>query len=209
MPIILPSKLLRRASDDDLTAHYERLGDSSKDERARAQVLHEMERRDLADQTRNAREHAKFSRQLEQAEVQEQSYVAAEEATRGNMVNRKGQARGINPRTLIYAREETFRRYASDELLEHYQTHHRPTAASFRGEDTRVQPKATEPRRRQYGVTARPAATRPARPAVVRQLDQQRAIAAQRDQRRTVTAQHDQHKAMVAQHDTARARRTA
>ena len=156
MPVILPNKLLRRASDDDLIAHYNRVqGDSRKDERARAQVLHEMERRDNADRAAKNRAHAKFSRQLEQAEVVEQSYVAAEDATRGNMVNRKGRARGINPRTLITGRESEFRRYASDELMEYYATHHRPTAASFRGEDTRVHPVATEPRRKQYGVTNR------------------------------------------------------
>ena len=95
--------------------------------------------------------HAKYAKQLEQAEVQELSYVAAEDATRGNMVNRKGRAAGVNPRTLITGREENFRRYASDELLEYYSTHHRPTVASFRGQDTRVYPKATEPKRR-YAV---------------------------------------------------------
>jgi len=47
MPVILPSKLLHRASDEDRAAHYDGVqGDSRKDERARAQVLHEMERRD-------------------------------------------------------------------------------------------------------------------------------------------------------------------
>lgn len=76
----------------------------------------------------------------------------AEAATRGNMVNAKGRARGISPRTLITGREENFRRYASDELMEYYATHHRPTPASFRGADTRVHPVATEPRRRKRGV---------------------------------------------------------
>ena len=153
MPVILPNKLLRRASDDDLMAHYDRVqGDSPKDERARAQVLHEMERRDDLAAARKGRGRAKFSRQLEQAEAVELSYVAAEEATRGNMVNRKGRARGIDPRTLLTGREETFRRYASDELTEYYSTHHRPTAASFRGQDTRVQARATEPVRRVRGV---------------------------------------------------------
>ena len=153
MPVILPSRLLRRASDDDLAEHYARVqGDSRKDERARAQVLHEMDRRDTEAKAKSNRAHAKYSSQLEHAEVQEQSYVAAEEATRGNMVNRKGQAAGINPRTLITGREETFRRYASDELMEYYSTNHRPTHASFRGQDTRVHPKATEPKRRRYGV---------------------------------------------------------
>jgi len=153
MPKILPSKALRHASDENLAARYDSItGESKKAERARAQILHEMSRRDAADVARGHREMAKFSRQLEQADAQEASYVAAEAATRGNMVNRKGQARGVNPRTLITGREETFRRYASDELLEYYAEHHRPTAASFRGADTRVHPKATEPRRRKRGV---------------------------------------------------------
>jgi hypothetical protein len=153
MPVILPNKLLRRASDQDLAAHYDRVqGDSPKDQRARAQVLHEMDRRDNEARAKDTRAHGKYSRQLEQAEAQEQSYVSAENATRGNMVNRKGQARGINPRTLITGRESEFRRYASPELLEYYSTHHRPTSASFRGADTRVHAVATEPRRRQRGV---------------------------------------------------------
>lgn len=42
------------------------------------------------------------------------------------MLNRKGRAHDINPRALITGREADFRRYASDELMEYYQTHHRP-----------------------------------------------------------------------------------
>jgi hypothetical protein len=148
-PVILPNKLLRSASDDDLMKHYATAeGDSKHDRRVRAQVLHEMDRRDKA----AAAGQRKYSRQLEQAEQVEASYVAAEDATRGNMVNRKGQARGVNPRTLITGREADFRRYASPELAEYYATHHRPTAASFRGVDTRVHPVASEPKRRRRGV---------------------------------------------------------
>lgn len=155
MPVILPSKLLRRASDEDLQAHYERVqGSSRKDERARAQVLHEMDRRDAGERARGQRSHAKFSRQLEQAEAVEASYVAAEAETRGNMVNKKGRARGISPRTLITGRAEDFERYASDELKEYYATRHRPTAGSFRGADTRYVPRATEPRRRRFGTVS-------------------------------------------------------
>jgi hypothetical protein len=153
MPVILPNKLLHRASDEDLAAHYDRVqGDSKKDQRARAQVLHEMERSDNEAVARKGREHRKYAKQLEQADAVEASYIAAENATRGNMVNRKGRARGIDPRSLITGREAEFRRYASDELAEYYATHHRPTAASFRGADTRVHPVATEPRRRKRGV---------------------------------------------------------
>jgi hypothetical protein len=157
MPVILPSRLLRRASDDDLVAHYDRVqGDSYREERARAQVLAEMQRRDDETRAKGNRAAARYSRQLEQADAAEASYVAAENATRGNMLNRKGRARDINPRALITSREENFRRYASDELMEYYATHHRPTAASFRGADTRVAPRATEPKRRQYGIKGHP-----------------------------------------------------
>jgi hypothetical protein len=44
MPVILPFKLLRRASDEGPAAHYDRVqGDSRKGGRPRAQVLHEMD----------------------------------------------------------------------------------------------------------------------------------------------------------------------
>ena len=157
MPVILPSRLLRRASDDDLAAHYDRVqGGSYREERARAQVLHEMQRRDDEARGRGGQVAARYSRQLEQADAVEASYIAAENATRGNMLNKKGRARDINPRALITGREADFRRYASDELMKYYQTHHRPTAASFRGADTRVAPRSTEPKRRQYGVRGHP-----------------------------------------------------
>ena len=83
MPVILPSKLLRRASDEGLAAHYERVQDDSrKGGRARAQVLHEMERRDALAEGKKARKRAKFSRQLKQAEAVEASYVHAGGDTR-------------------------------------------------------------------------------------------------------------------------------
>lgn len=155
MPVILPSRLLRRASDEDLAAHYERVqGDSPKDQRARAQVLHEMDRRDEAQKAKELRAHGKFSKQLQQQDAVEASYVAAEEATRGNMLNRKGESRGVSPRTLITGRESDFERYASDELKEFYATRHRPTARSFTGADTRYVPRATEPKRRRRGVVS-------------------------------------------------------
>lgn len=88
--------------------------------------------------------------------------MTAERATSGYMLNRNGMARGINPQSLFTGSEERARRYASEELLEHWQRHGRPTAAMFRGKDTRVQPRATEPKRRQYGIKGHPslAATR-------------------------------------------------
>jgi hypothetical protein len=111
-----------------------------------------MQRRDDEAVAKKGRAHAKYSRRLEQADAQEASYIAAENETRGNMVNRKGRSRDVNPRSLIYAPEATFERYASDELKEFYSSRHRPTARSFQGADTRYVPRATEPKRRTMGV---------------------------------------------------------
>jgi hypothetical protein len=104
MPVILPNTLLRRASDEDLAAHYDRVqGSSAKDARARAQVLHEMERRDrLAEERKRRREavaYGAYVRRLEREEAVEHAYVTAERETRRNLLTRKGEARGINPRS--------------------------------------------------------------------------------------------------------------
>src|SRR5437868_5366742 len=117
-------------------------GDSNKDERARAQVLHEMERRDA--EAEKTREHAKFSWQLEQAEAVENAYVHAEAATRGNMLNAKSRGprdQHANPPDRPRGDVPPVRQRGADE---YYSTHHLPTAASFRGPDTRVHPVATE-----------------------------------------------------------------
>src|SRR5262245_25681719 len=48
MPVILPNKLLQRASDDDLREHYQRVsrGGSNKEIEAQYQILAVMDRRD-------------------------------------------------------------------------------------------------------------------------------------------------------------------
>lgn len=149
MPAYMPPKMLRKATDEQLADHYDKHGNCP---RCQKQILRELERRDHAEAVKRAA----FSRRMEREETVEYAYVTAEQDTRGSMVNRKGQARGVDPRSLFTGSEERARRYASEELLEHWQTHGRPTAAMFAGRDTRVQPRATEPRRRQRGVRSVP-----------------------------------------------------
>ena len=67
-------------------------------------MLHEMQRRDDEATAKGNPAAARDSRQLEQADAVEASYIAAENATRGNMLNRKGRAHDINPRALITGR---------------------------------------------------------------------------------------------------------
>ncbi len=153
-PVILPNRLLRRASDDDLAAHYQKVsrGDSAADERARAQILHEMDRRDQREARRRTaadrRQQRMFSRRMERQELIELYWLEAEVATKGNMLNRAGQEADIGDRSLFTGSEARARRYASEELLNHWLDHPRPTTAMLRGEDTRVYGRYTEDRRR-------------------------------------------------------------
>lgn len=150
MPVILPNRLLRRVPDDDLAEHFRDIAhkQGTEAERGRAQILHEMDRRDERDKRRavaaERRRGQAVSRKLERAEAVEQAWAAAEEATKGNMLNRAGQAAGISDRSLFTGPESRARRYASEELLEHWRTHPRPTGAMFAGKDTRVYERYTE-----------------------------------------------------------------
>ena len=63
------------------------------------------------------------------------------------MLNRAGQAAGIGPRSLFTGPEARARKYASEELREHWQSPPRPTAAHFEGRDTRMFERYTAPAR--------------------------------------------------------------
>ncbi|WP_136057277.1 hypothetical protein [Microbacterium sp. K24] len=58
-------------------------------------------------------------------------YEAAEEATRGAMLNARGRAKGIDPFTLFMGNEVRARAYASEELIEHWASHPRINYARF------------------------------------------------------------------------------
>jgi hypothetical protein len=140
MPVILPNKTLRRATDEDLAEHYQKVSgdDSPKARRAEAQVLHEMQRRDQADELRQARQTYRSTQRTDNDAERERVYLDAEAATKGNWTNASGRARGISDKEILTGREAVFRRYASDEAREYFGEHPRPTAAYFRGKDTRV-----------------------------------------------------------------------
>jgi hypothetical protein len=136
-PVILPDRLLKRASDEDLAEGY----NTGNDER-RAQIVYEMERRDRRDARREAAEERRrerwTARRMERQELIEMSYVQAEAATRGHMLNRRGRDADIDPRSLFTGPESRARKYASEELLNHWQDHPRPTEAMLQGRDTRI-----------------------------------------------------------------------
>jgi hypothetical protein len=151
-PVILPNPLLRRASENDLAWHYEHAGS----ERARAQVLHELDRRDQADRKRHerAQEHQRrvFAKRVARQEEVDRIYFDAEEATHGNTLNAAGREKArrgeLDDRQLFTGPESLVRRYGSDELQGYFAEHPRPTGAYFRGKRTTLGPQYTAPRRR-------------------------------------------------------------
>lgn len=60
-----------------------------------------------------------------------QQYMAAEEATNGAMLNARGREKGIDPFTLFMGNQTRALAYASEELVEHWETHPRITYAMF------------------------------------------------------------------------------
>lgn len=58
-------------------------------------------------------------------------YVAAEQATNGAMLNARGREKGIDPFSLFMGPEVRALAYASEELVEHWQTNPRVTFEKF------------------------------------------------------------------------------
>lgn len=63
--------------------------------------------------------------------VIEAAYDRAERDTAGNLLNRRGEHRGIDPRSLFYGPRARVDAYASDELREWFATHGRITFAEY------------------------------------------------------------------------------
>ena len=53
-------------------------------------------------------------------------YEAAEEATRGAILNARGREKGIDPFSLFIGNETRAMAYASEELIEHWASHRAP-----------------------------------------------------------------------------------
>jgi hypothetical protein len=143
-PLIPASRVLRRATDDEINRHYVKVGtDPSAQARGvELQLINEMERRDRREVERRRRREAvastRAARRMEVEAERERVRVEAEAATQGYLVNRKGRARGINPEEILTGREAVFQRYASDEARDYFRNRPRPTASFFRGRDTRM-----------------------------------------------------------------------
>lgn len=121
-PVLLDRSTLRSMSDRELEAHFER-SDVGNNGRAVTQVTRELERRETAREAKASRAAARASDDEEYRLYLEGQWTLAEEATRGNLVNKKGEARGIDGRSLWTASNATRQRYASEELRDYWNRH--------------------------------------------------------------------------------------
>jgi hypothetical protein len=129
-PVILAKGDLRSASEAELLAHWER---HDHDEKVSKQVLGEVDRRD---QLRKRNKHATANEHRTRDEFRahlESEWTRAEEQTRGNMLNKRGEKAGIDPRSLFTGDEARVSRYASEELRRYFEDHPRVGASEFSG----------------------------------------------------------------------------
>jgi hypothetical protein len=141
-PVARRNDYLRYSSDTELAEFFGRQRDDDRGQAARDQVIAEMQRRDQADERRQQAEQRRrlryAARRTERAAELDRLWLEAEAGTKGNMLNRRGREAGINERTLFTGTEARARKYASEELLEWWEHHPRPTEAYFEGRDTRI-----------------------------------------------------------------------
>ena len=90
---------------------------------------------------------ARAGRQAEREAEYERIKRDAEAATQGYLVTSQGRARAITDHEILTGRQAIFDRYASEEARNYFLDHHRPTAAYFRGQNTRVTGRYTERKR--------------------------------------------------------------
>jgi hypothetical protein len=95
-------------------------------------VLAEMARRDRRD-ARTAVDQGRWAKTKQEWLLAAQAaYEVAEAATNGYMLSKEGQAAGIDPFDLWAGSAAQANRYASEELLGHWETHPRLTVSAYR-----------------------------------------------------------------------------
>jgi hypothetical protein len=161
-PVILPRRTLRRAKDEDLARHFNKVsaGSSPADRWAEAQLLAEMQRRDDADRRQRQRREAiaatRAAGQMEREAEAERIRREAEARTQGYLVTAQGRARGVSDAEILTGRQDVFIRYATPEAKAYFAENPRPTGAYLRfGRDTRVPYSDRPARRRRRALVGR------------------------------------------------------
>lgn len=137
MPVRLDRKFLRSLSEPELERElgsYQRYSDTHED--GFLQIVAEFRRREGVEERAHARSararDRRAARNQEHSDEVYRQWLAAENATRGVMLNKAGERDGVNERTLFTGPASRVRKYASPELREWFEQRGRPTAMAFR-----------------------------------------------------------------------------
>jgi hypothetical protein len=117
---------LKGQTDHELLAMYQ-----NGDEAAQDAVIREMARRDKAAAKAKRERDRRAAARAEYQEYLEWAWVEAEAATNGYMLNKRGIAAGIDPRSLFSGVERRVNAYASEELLAFFEGFGRFTLEYF------------------------------------------------------------------------------
>jgi hypothetical protein len=128
-PIIPDRDVLRAMSEEALVRHVSETG--SRPELVEA-AIRELDRRERAAARAGRRKEAAEASKAEHHLAVHAAYIAAESETRGHMLNARGRAAGVDPRTLWTGSERRAHAYASEELRAYWDRHGRLTAADWR-----------------------------------------------------------------------------
>lgn len=138
LPVRLDRAYLRSLSEEELErelGQYTNYVDTH--EAGFLQVVAELTKREESQKRAVARkERARDRRQRAESEYRDEVYrqwLHAEAATKGVMLNKAGERAGINERSLFTGPESRVVKYASPELIEYFESHPRPTRASWFG----------------------------------------------------------------------------
>lgn len=142
LPVKLSRTYLRSLSEPELERELSQYGRySDQREQGFLQVIAELNRREESGQKAQARkERARDRRQRQESEYRDEVYrqwLTAESVTNGYMLNKEGQRRNIDERSLFTGPEARVRKYASRELLDYFETHPRPTRELWFADPTR------------------------------------------------------------------------
>lgn len=138
LPVKLDRAYLRGLSEAELERELDQyMGYYEVRERGAHQVMAEIERRDQSEKRAAARKaRAKATRDRRNDEWRDEVYrqwFHAERETKGVMLNKAGLRADIDERSLFTGPESRVAKYASPELIEYFESHPRPTRASFLG----------------------------------------------------------------------------
>ena len=132
-PLVPNKALLRAMTDEQWMAHAQQI--DWRNERQVQEYIAEAERRDRRDAAARRRATSAADKRRNRAidfEIEiEAKYLAAEHATRGDLLNKAGKAAHVDPRTLFYGPSARARKYASEELSGWFDTHGRLTRTQF------------------------------------------------------------------------------